>query len=296
MIDVQGRWRGVLLHLGIDGKFLVPNHGPCPMCGGKDRFRFDNKNGMGTFYCNMCGAGNGWEFLKLYHGWEFAKALKEVSSILGGCDHEKPKPARSDEDLHRMRRELWRSSQPVRQGDLVDLYFQGRNIGEHVYPKTIRTCGKCYFSEGHERAAMLALLTCPDGKPVNIHRTYLSINGGKLNVPEPRRMMPGTIPEGSAIRLSEISPVMGIAEGIETAFAASHRFDMPVWSVVNAGMMKRWKIPGGVEELVIFGDNDANFTGQAAAYHLARRLKQTNNIEVSVMIPPDVGNDWNDYS
>ncbi|MDI5829610.1 hypothetical protein MJN51_36035, partial [Salmonella enterica subsp. enterica serovar Kentucky] len=33
-------------------------HAPCPACGGKDRFRFDD-NGRGSFICNQCGAGDG---------------------------------------------------------------------------------------------------------------------------------------------------------------------------------------------------------------------------------------------
>lgn len=28
-------------------------HGPCPICGGKDRFRVDNKDDDGTWYCNL---------------------------------------------------------------------------------------------------------------------------------------------------------------------------------------------------------------------------------------------------
>ena len=28
------KWRGILLALGIEEKFLSDKHGPCPMCGG----------------------------------------------------------------------------------------------------------------------------------------------------------------------------------------------------------------------------------------------------------------------
>ena len=30
-------------------------HTPCPVCGGKDRFRFDNLNGTGSFICSQGG-------------------------------------------------------------------------------------------------------------------------------------------------------------------------------------------------------------------------------------------------
>ena len=36
--------------LGVPAKALTNRHGPCPICGGKDRFRFDDKGGRGTGY------------------------------------------------------------------------------------------------------------------------------------------------------------------------------------------------------------------------------------------------------
>ena len=39
-------------------------HCPCPVCGGKDRFRFDNKDGRGTYICNQCCSGDGLELIK----------------------------------------------------------------------------------------------------------------------------------------------------------------------------------------------------------------------------------------
>ena len=55
----QGRWRDILQSLGMDERSLSGKHGPCPMCGGKDRFRFDDKDGRGTYFCSGCGAGDG---------------------------------------------------------------------------------------------------------------------------------------------------------------------------------------------------------------------------------------------
>jgi putative DNA primase/helicase len=44
---------------------------------------------------------------------------------------------------------------------------------------------------------------------------------------------------------------------------------------------------------VVFGDNDPNFVGQAAAYALARRVSTQNKIDTAVEIPRS-GKDWND--
>ncbi len=46
---VQGRWPVLLQAAGIDAGFLQRRHGPCPVCGGKDRFRFTDREGRGTW-------------------------------------------------------------------------------------------------------------------------------------------------------------------------------------------------------------------------------------------------------
>lgn len=47
----NGKWREILSSAGIDTSLLKNHHSPCPGCGGKDRFRFDDLNGDGTFIC-----------------------------------------------------------------------------------------------------------------------------------------------------------------------------------------------------------------------------------------------------
>lgn len=53
----RGAWASVLAHFGVDASRLVNKHGPCPGCGGRDRFRFDDKNGEGTWLCSGGGGG-----------------------------------------------------------------------------------------------------------------------------------------------------------------------------------------------------------------------------------------------
>ena len=50
-----GRWPGILAELGVPESALRNRHGPCPGCGGRDRFRFDNRDGRGTFICSQGG-------------------------------------------------------------------------------------------------------------------------------------------------------------------------------------------------------------------------------------------------
>ena len=85
---------------------------------------------------------------------------------------------------------------------------------------------------------------------------------------------------------------MGVAEGIETALAASQMFDIPVWAAMNKASLKEFIPPSICKTLHIFGDCDESFAGQAAAYSLAERMVR-QRIKTSVMIPKDLG-DWND--
>src|SRR5207248_5501956 len=64
------RWREILPQLGIDTRFLTNKHGACPLCGGKDRYRFDDRDGSGSYICGQCGAGVGVILLRKLKGWE----------------------------------------------------------------------------------------------------------------------------------------------------------------------------------------------------------------------------------
>lgn len=87
---------------------------------------------------------------------------------------------------------------------------------------------------------------------------------------------------------------MGVAEGIESAISAAILYDMPVWACINGGLLSKWIPPEVAEEVHIFGDNDANYTGQAKAYHLANRLEVQHKRKVTLVFPPIVGHDMND--
>src|SRR5215472_13929211 len=77
------RWREILPQLGVETRFLTNRQGPCPMCGGKTRFRFDDKNGEGTYYCNRCGAGVGVILIRKLRGWDHATACREIDKVIG---------------------------------------------------------------------------------------------------------------------------------------------------------------------------------------------------------------------
>lgn len=295
MEAAKNKWPSLLEHFGISKSFLTGKHGPCPLCQGRDRFRFDDKEGRGTYFCSGCGAGTGMDLLQKFKGWDFKTAAREVDGVVGNCQERAPRPKLEDEKRRELLGELWRSGRPLSLDDPVSNYLAGRKLPMpetgvlRFVPSAMapRHCG------GGWHPTMIALVHAASGKPATIHRTFLGTNG-KADIEAPRSTMPGEIPPGSAIRLTAPAEVMGIAEGIETALAAQQLFGVPTWAAINATMLSKWESPPNTRKVLIFGDNDSKFGGAAAAYTLAHRLACKPGIEVEVHIPPNVGEDWAD--
>lgn len=292
----RNRWRSILPMFDIGGAFLSGKQGPCPICDGKTRFRFDDKEGRGTFYCNQCGAGDGVKLIMLKTGQRFPDAIAAIRERLGEASEICQPKTRDNAATIRAARALWESARPIGE-DEAARYLISRGI-PGPWPQALRFCPFARVMDHPSKSsltALLALVTRPDGKPANVHRTYLE-DGRKALMQAPRKMMAGLVPEGSAIRLMPHSGVLGVAEGIETALRAAMRFSIPCWSLIDAGKLKRFVIPSDVSELHIFGDNDLNFVGQAAAYELGRRASTMRGGpgRVMVSIPPRAGSDWAD--
>jgi putative DNA primase/helicase len=86
-----GRWSEILEALAaLPPEQLSNRHQPCPICGGRDRYRFDDRDGSGSWFCNQCGgkdrmggAGSGMDLLMRVRQWSFRQACEEVERYLG---------------------------------------------------------------------------------------------------------------------------------------------------------------------------------------------------------------------
>jgi putative DNA primase/helicase len=178
---------------------------------------------------------------------------------------------------------VWNEAKPITLEDDVGQYLYKRCGIDRNFPYCLRVW---------RRSTMLALVTDVWGNPASLQRIRVNSDGRSIS----KMLMAGKLPEGASIKLHRPSPqVLGIAEGIETALSASALFDvpdMPVWAAISAPLLKKWRPPKGTQKVIIFGDNDRNFTGQEAAYSLARAL--SDDLEVQVKIPTMPGQDWND--
>ena len=288
-----GRWESILTSLGVAAQFLSRKHGPCPMCAGTDRWRFDNKEGRGTWFCSHCGSGDGFKLLLTLNGWTFPKAAREVGRVLGVSRQDAPRRDFDDAQKRQALRQAYRESRPVSEGDPVWNYLT-RRVGIKTVPDNLRFHPSLRYDGAKSFPAMLGIVTMPDGKPSTMHRTWLDGKGGKAPVEQPKKVMSGAI-KGGAIRLAPVAECLGIAEGIETALGASVLFDMPVWTAISANGVQQWQPPEGVSSVVVFADNDENYVGQNAGYALAQSLAR-RGIKVEVRIPAKIGTDWADVA
>ena len=86
----NGRWPDLLAQLaGLTPDQLTDTHQPCPLCGGEDRYRFDDLNGTGSWYCNQCGGkdhtgggGSGMDMLMRRTGLTYPEACKRIEQHL----------------------------------------------------------------------------------------------------------------------------------------------------------------------------------------------------------------------
>lgn len=307
-------WESVLPRFGVAASYLAGKQGPCPICpdGGKTRFRFDNKEGKGTWYCNRCGAGNGLTLVARVNGWTTAETARQIAEgerivpIRPRLVASRSAPTR--DELRSKLQRIWDESLPVVQGDPVWKYLHGRvpglvalpSPGELRYHPELEYFEQVRDARGRTRSrsrgkhpAMLAKVRDPEGRPVNLHRTYLDSAGRKAAIRasasqellDAKKMMTGVARyTGGAVHLYAPGEAgrVGVGEGIETMLAvrAAYGNRLAVWSCLNAGGVAKFQIPEWVTELHIFADNDrpayaaGKGVGQEAAQMLLRRARK----------------------
>lgn len=298
---IGGRWPEVLASLGIDAESLKNRHGPCPGCGGDDRFRFDDKDGRGTWICSSQSAkplaGDGFALLQHVHGWSFQEAWKAVLESIGEDRREDPKPKPRPRPQLVIAsptprvKALAKTATDCASVDDVVRYLSARKLWP--LPKGCALRGHAGADYWHERErvgrypAMVAPVRDVHGTLVTAHVTYLR-DGAKIEeFPARKILSPMTGRTGCAVHLVPTAgEVLGIAEGIETALAAHAIHVIPVWAALNTSMLSKFVPPAGVRKLVIFADRDV------AGLEAAWALRDRTGIECELRVPRK--GDWAD--
>lgn len=85
-LAARGKWfNHILPAVGFDVDILDGSHGPCPWCGGTNRFRAIDEE-AGAVFCNQCFSeenGSGFDAVMKMKGGTFPQALETVAGILG---------------------------------------------------------------------------------------------------------------------------------------------------------------------------------------------------------------------
>jgi putative DNA primase/helicase len=181
--------------------------------------------------------------------------------------------------------QIWRAAKPAA-GSLVAEYLERRGIP--LTPPSLR-CGTVMHLHRYEMPTMVAAVQRPDGQIVAVQTTILTPKGAQAAVSVPK-ITTGALGAGS-VRFAAATEVMGIAEGVETALSAQTMAEIPVWASLGCQRLHRVELPEIVEEVHIFGDNDAS--GRGAAQRAAEVHMQLGR-RVVLRFPPEGLKDFND--
>jgi hypothetical protein len=194
-------------------------------------------------------------------------------------------------------RDLLRTSASIDMVPDAVAYLQARKLWPLPKGCPLKAhAGADYWDQGAERPirvgkypALIAPVVDVDGELVTVHITYLE-NGWKLQGRTCRKLLSGAHGrQGCAVRLMPFGPRLAVAEGIETALAASRLLKVPCWSCLNTSLLQAFTPPPGVEELIVAQDNDA--AGRLAAEKLQLRLRDMVTVTVRAPFLGDFAED-----
>lgn len=284
---IFGKWPDFLIAKGMDPAFFSGRAGPCPFCGGNDRYRWNAKKYGGVWCCRGCTDSkyaNGFRMYMEHANCDFREAADAIREYFNTPGSSEPitreqraamtdewTPEKVQESQYKMQR-LVDAAYEVRPGDPVWLYLMNRVKGINFFPQNIRFHPALpYWESPKERGgkftllgnypAMLAVAHDPLGNFVQIHKTYLTADGHKADVPQVKKNGAGTGSNSFAVRMMEpMGDTLGISEGIETGIASAVLMNIPVWPCLNGQVMSAFQLPdylkGQIRRLVIFKDND----------------------------------------
>ena len=280
-----GHWPRILPALGV--KVIKNRHQACPVCGGSDRFRFDDKEGRGTWFCNQCGAGDGLKLIEKVFGVSASEAAGKVDALTGNLPPVSPKgiaAAGAETDASRK---------------------AAASMAVKLMEKTRRATGSAYLTRKGFPGSECVMLTAT-------HKTGgVTFGAGDLVVPlyddsgalvnlqiinseGLKRTLKGGAVKGTCHIIEgqkQAGKRLWIAEGYATALTVHHLTGETVMvalssvNLLSLASLARQKYPAC--QIVLAADRDLSGDGQTKAAAAARAC------EGIVALPPVFG-DWND--
>ncbi|MBM3009255.1 primase-helicase zinc-binding domain-containing protein [Citrobacter freundii] len=280
-----GHWPRILPALGVT--VIKNRHQACPVCGGSDRFRFDDKEGRGTWFCNQCGAGDGLKLVEKVFGVTPSEAAGKVNAVTGNLSPVSPEvTAAADAETEADRKaaaalavKLTEKARPATgNAYLTRKGFPGR---ECLTLTTLHKTGGVTYRAGD----VVVPLYDDSGALVNVQ--LINADGLKRTLKSGQVKGACHILDGK----KEAGKRLWIAEGYATALTVHHLTGETVMvalssvNLLSLASLARHKYPAC--RIVIAADRDLNGDGQTKASAAAE------SCEGVVALPPVFG-DWND--
>ena len=300
-------WISTLMSYGISADCLTGNASSCPVCGGDDRFTYDNKSGRGDWICRKCNdgypmAGDGLQLIARANRIGLYRLMRQLD---GGTPPPSrapltstaPAPKRKADPAFVARRldGMWSNARPQTAGDLSMRYLQERVPGLTAGPSPALRLGMLEYR--HDKKVIgkwpgiVARFELPDGRLGTLHRTFLDpVKPAKATIVSPdgeildAKLNDMTLNPlaGGAVRLmAPVDGEIGVGEGLETVYGAHMDSGVPVWNCLNRVLLSKFVVPEGlgIKVVHIFMDFDdidprtRQSPGVSAGLVLAKRLR-----------------------
>jgi len=280
-----GHWPRILPALGV--KVIKNRHQSCPVCGGSDRFRFDDKEGRGTWFCNQCGAGDGLKLVEKVFCVKPSEAAQKVNAVTGNLPPVAPEvisasEAETDADRQAAAALAVRLMEKTRPAS-GNAYLTRKGFPDRECPvlTSMHKTGGVTFRAGD----VVVPLYDDTGALINLQL----INSDGL-----KRTLKGGAVKGACHTIEgkkQAGKRLWIAEGYATALTVHHLTGETVMvalssvNLLSLASLARQKHPAC--QIVLAADRDLNGDGQTKAAAAAETC------EGIVALPPVFG-DWND--
>jgi hypothetical protein len=282
-LDTIARARGLILK-----KAGSERVGPCPNCGGTDRFAINIAKNI--FNCRVCcGRGRGAiSFVMFLDRVGFRDAVETLTGPqkAGGITTRFQRSKSADDDYHRRQREkarwLWVQRKPI-SGTVAETYL--REVRGIACPLPPTLAFLTPRKADHHPAMIAAFGLCDEIEPgiiaaprdvVAVHLTLLKPDGsGKAEIDPDKIMIAG--PSGSPIVIAPPNDLLGLAicEGIEDALSIHEATGLGAWAAGSAPHLGKLAdaVPSYIDCVSVFVDDDADQQGERNAAQLAKQLK-----------------------
>ncbi|CAN7718951.1 primase-helicase zinc-binding domain-containing protein [Paraburkholderia hospita] len=303
------QWISLLVSYGVPADRLTGDACACPVCGGDDRFTYDNNLGRGNWICRKCDngkpmAGDGLHLITRLNRIGLYRLMRQIDGgpvprvkpASGQAKAPKPKRKADPKFVANRLTSMWEAAKPMSSGDLVMRYLGARVPGLRIAPSPALRLGMLEY--WHEKKVfgswpgILARFELPDGRLGTLHRTFL-----ERSTPSKAKIISGdgeildnklndlTLNplHGGAVRLMDpVNGEIGVAEGLESACGAYMEHGVPMWYCLNVALLRQFVVPEGlgirvVHIFVDFDEIDAKTgksIGVAGGLELAKRLRK----------------------